>query len=287
MATGHSVTSNGRVLPWTPHYVGTLASSDVTAPDATLRAALAREGYLLLPDVVPVDTLRALRRAYYSLFDPVLLAGGDAERGAFSGTLPHGLPSHGVPGHPAHSFVRSDTFKAFADLPLFRQLAERLLGGPVKRLARTPLRHFIRGHSKASRAHVDRSYLDCPSEANITFWIPLADCPVEAGGLVYLERSHEDPAMADRLKPQAPTDRPDDARPLTHDLRWLADATHRRWLAADVRAGDLVVHTPDIVHASLDSTSDQMRLSTDLRFVRDHAPSDPRWQDDWAADDGY
>jgi hypothetical protein len=40
------------------------------------------------------------------------------------------------------------------------------------------------------------------------------------------------------------------------------------------------------VHASLDTVSDVMRLSTDIRFQRTQAPVDPRWTVDWAADDG-
>jgi hypothetical protein len=32
---------------------------------------------------------------------------------------------------------------------------------------------------------------------------------------------------------------------------------------------------------------DLMRVSTDICFLREDAPDDPRWQRDWAADDGY
>lgn len=275
-------------MPWTPQYVGALVASDPAAPDACLRDRLACEGYVLLRDVVPSDAIAAVRKAYFSLFDPAILRDGDPDGARFSGTLPPGLPSHGLPGHPAHGFVRTALFQQFADLPVFRTLAQRLLAGPVARLNRTPLRHFIPGHSRASRAHVDRSYLDCPSDASITFWVPLADCPIETGGLTYLERSHALDGLPARLKPMAPTDRPDDDRPLTHDLRWLADQTGRRWLVTDFAAGDLVVHTPDIIHASLDNCSDRMRLSTDLRFVRAPlAQVDRRWDQPWAADDGY
>ncbi len=62
--------------------------------------------------------------------------------------------------------------------------------------------------------------------------------------------------------------------------------TERRWLWTDFRAGDLTVHSPHIVHASLDTTTEAMRLSADLRFQRTGETVDPRWTKAWAADDG-
>jgi hypothetical protein len=40
------------------------------------------------------------------------------------------------------------------------------------------------------------------------------------------------------------------------------------------------------VHASLDTTTDAMRLSADLRFLRRGQPADARWLVAWAGDDG-
>lgn len=43
---------------------------------------------------------------------------------------------------------------------------------------------------------------------------------------------------------------------------------YTRWLIADYKAGDMVIHTPYMVHASLDNVSPDgtMRLSTDIRY---------------------
>ena len=228
-----------------------------------------------------------LREAYFRLFDRRLLKDGDARRGEFSGQLPEGLPPHGMKGHPSHTFVRSKEFLAFRQLPLFCSMAEAILGAPVKSVWRTPLRHFIVGSKLASRAHTDRTYLDCDIGSCVTIWVPLGDCPLQAGGLLYLENSHEDAEIEPMARALGPTDRVEDRRPLTHDLKWLADATGRRWLGADYAAGDIVLHSPNIVHASTDSQTDLMRVSIDIRFLREDARCDPRWQEDWAADDGY
>jgi ectoine hydroxylase-related dioxygenase (phytanoyl-CoA dioxygenase family) len=67
----------------------------------------------------------------------------------------------------------------------------------------------------------------------------------------------------------------------------LSKKTKRRWLWSDYQAGDLVLHSPYIIHASLDSSTDLMRVSTDVRFMAQDDPIDPRWTNDWFADDTY
>ncbi|HET9691375.1 MAG TPA: hypothetical protein VFP61_09485, partial [Acidimicrobiales bacterium] len=59
-----------------------------------------------------------------------------------------------------------------------------------------------------------------------------------------------------------------------------------RWLWADHAAGDVTLHSPHIVHASLDVASDAMRLSADLRWMAADAERDQRWLVPWAGDDG-
>jgi hypothetical protein len=282
-----ALTSNGIKLRRSSRYFAPLRGSKFSlVADGSARSLFAEEGHLLVRDALPRDVVLELREAYFRLFDPRLLKDGDARRGEFSGYLPEGLAPHGVTGHPAHTFVRTERFIAFRQLPVFRAMAEALLGGPVKPVWRTPLRHFIRGSNVASRAHLDRTYLDCGIDSCVTIWVPIGDCPLQAGGLLYLEKSHTDPSIESMSRASGPMDRPD-RRPLTHDLKWLAEATGRRWLGADYRAGDVVLHSPAIVHASTDPQTDLMRVSTDIRFLRADAPSDPRWQSDWSADDGF
>jgi len=197
-----------------------------------------------------------------------------------------GLPPHGVSGHPAHSLVRSRVFARFAANPRLERLAKALLDEPeVMRLPRQIVRHYHRG-PLSSRAHTDFDYLDQGSDHLITMWLPIGDCPVPSGGLVYLEDSHQvDRVQVAALK-TVNTDRPGDARPISHDLDWTAQMLGGRWLYADYRAGDVAIHTPHIVHASLDTTTDMMRMSADIRFAPITVEPDPRWLKPWAGDDG-
>jgi ectoine hydroxylase-related dioxygenase (phytanoyl-CoA dioxygenase family) len=126
-------------------------------------------------------------------------------------------------------------------------------------------------------------YLREGTENLLSAWIPLGDCPVNRGGLTYLERSHKHFEARDKL--EGGTLR---AEHITYDLPALANQLETRWLIADYQAGDMVVHSPYLVHASLNNTDPdgRMRLSTDIRYQRKVDPIDARWQNHWRDDDG-
>ena len=258
-------TSNG-----IPLELGLDSSGKLTEMDMHDAAGLAREGCMVVRRVLPSEAVLAFREAFLAR------VGSDVE-----------VQSHGYPGHAAHAMVRERRFLELVERPEIAQLASGLLGEPVHRIRRTPLRHFVRGTHVASRAHLDGTYLGWGSDRVLTFWIPLGHCPLESGPLVYLERSHELDLQTVRAAVGGVSDRPGDQRPITHELARLGRAVARRWLWADLRAGDLIVHVPGIIHASLDCGSDYSRLSTDVRYQPAGDSVDPRWTKDWSGDDSY
>ncbi|GAA1965007.1 phytanoyl-CoA dioxygenase family protein [Kitasatospora viridis] len=287
MKTVARCSSNGVVLELDESNSAPMAdSTDLLADPDRLRERYRQDGYLLLRGVLDPAEVWAVREAYFSLFPPGYLKPGTGPAaGVYSGRPPVGLAPYGTAGHPAHDFVRSDAYAAFTRSPELAGLARSVLGGPVQLVPRRILRHYDSASRSAARAHVDRAYPSGAGGELVTAWIPLGDCPLETGGVVYLEGSHRlDPGRLDGDRPV--TDRPDDARPFSHDLAWTARTLGGRWLWTDFRAGDVVLHSPDTVHATLDTTTETMRLSTDLRFVSALASVRSAWQQPWSADDG-
>jgi ectoine hydroxylase-related dioxygenase (phytanoyl-CoA dioxygenase family) len=279
--------SNGVPVEFTSRYFAPMRdSTGLLAQPGLLRERYREDGYVLLRQVLDPAEVMRVRAGYFSAFPAEYFkAGTRPGDGVFSGTLPASLPAYGVRGHPAHDFVRSPAYEAFAAQPALAAVAAALLDGDVQLIKRKVLRHYDRASRQASRAHVDRAYQVVPEGDVVTLWLPLGDCPLDCGGLVYLSGSYRQTVhAADSASPV--TDRPDDPRPFSHDLAWTARELGGRWLWTDFRAGDVAAHCPDLVHASLDTVSDVMRLSTDIRFQRVQAPVDPRWTVDWAADDG-
>lgn len=284
--TSGSLSSNGLPIPFTEDYFGKLKDCTSLLKDASALLKFYQEHhYLYLKNFLDREYVLQIRDHYFRQFDPIFLKEGTTPReGIFSGQFPPNFPRYGTPTHPAYEMVRNEEFHTFVTQPKLFQLAELLLGKPAQQLRRRPLRHFIKNTNAATRAHADAIYLD-PSV--IICWIPIGDSPIEAGGIIYLEGSHQENLEQIRGLIGQKRDPQKDQRPLTNDLKLLSQKTKRRWLWSDYQAGDLVLHSPYIIHASLDSSTDLMRVSTDVRFMAQDDPIDPRWTNDWSADDTY
>ena len=74
---------------------------------------------------------------------------------------------------------------------------------------------------------------------------------------------------------------------LTKDLPALADRLDARWLLANYSAGDMVIHSPYMIHAATMNIDplNRVRLSTDIRYQRVSDEIDPRWTNHWSLDD--
>jgi hypothetical protein len=281
------LTSNGYVLDESAHRLGALTA----VPDAdrhdreALWEHLRRDGYLLLRGALDPDDVNEFRRYYFEQLadcgltrpdsDPALGLAADGPvdlarmRGALFGSV--------VPGEP---------YERFCTQPALRDWYAWFLGGETFLHRRKILRHtrpFQTGIGTATQAHYDLVYLRDGTDRVLSSWIPLGDCPVERGGLIYLEGSHRRVLAEEatgRLK------RP--AASITADLPALADEYDTRWLIGDFAAGDMLVHSAHIIHASLDNVDPggRLRLSTDIRYQRRDQPIDWRWQENWHDQDG-
>lgn len=272
------LTSNGYVLDESPQRLGRLTpvpQAERSERDRLLRR-LAEDGYLYLPGFLDAERVLAFRRFYFDRLAPSGLSehgGGDVDQAAMRSILYRSI----VPGPEYEAFCRSPEIVAF-----FRWLLE----DEVHLHRRKILRHTRPGEAgvgAATQAHYDLLYLRGGSDRVLTLWVPLGDCPVERGGLIYLEGSRhwvleEERQRTDKLP----------AASITADLPGLADEHDARWLITDYAAGDVMVHTAHTVHAALDNVADDrlMRLSTDIRYQRSTEEIDARWQNHWHHLDG-
>jgi ectoine hydroxylase-related dioxygenase (phytanoyl-CoA dioxygenase family) len=179
-------------------------------------------------------------------------------------------------------------------------LFEALLGSETYLHRRKLIRQVPPGLGGATGAHYDLTYFRAGTDQILTAWLPLGDVSTLMGGLVYLEHSHkwgkEKEAEFTRLNAGLPPAERISAFNknmaktgwLTTDLPSLADRLDTRWLTADYRAGDVVVHTAYAIHASTDNVDParRIRLSTDIRYQRISDTIDERWSHDLLPGDG-
>lgn len=283
------LTSNGYQLSEAPQRWGRLTESSVgAATDADrkrLWSRLRRDGYLLLRGFLEPRTVLDFREFYFRTLlpagvpdpdsDPVIgrAAGSDPDRGAFRSLLFDTI----VPG-PEYQALCSD--------PRITGFFGWMLESDIHLHRRKILRHTRpgdRGVGFATQAHYDLVYLREGTDRVLSMWIPLGDCPIERGGLVYLEGSHRWV-----LREEAEGGLRHPAASITADLPMLADKHDARWLGTDFRAGDVMIHSAHIIHAATDNVDPDgiMRLSTDIRYQRLGEPIDWRWHNDWHDQDG-
>jgi ectoine hydroxylase-related dioxygenase (phytanoyl-CoA dioxygenase family) len=119
------------------------------------------------------------------------------------------------------------------------------------------------------------------------------------GGLVYLEGSDQcgrrtEAEFREKNKELPPEERISaynrnmaETGWLTKDLPSLADRLNTRWLMANYEAGDMVIHSPYMIHAATANVSpdNRIRLSTDIRYQLVTDKIDERWSQDYHPDD--
>ena len=286
------VISNQFTLSDSPDRLGWLVPTDPAQHRDQLLEQYQAQGYLWLKGILDTRRVLDFRRRYFEAFAQVglLEAGTDPVDGIYSGS------GKGRVQKILVEIVQWASYEAFCLAPEIWQFYEKLLGGPVYLHKRKIIRATTPDDS-CTGAHYDLTYLRAGTDRVCTSWIPIGDIPVEMGGLVYLEGSDalgrqleaEFSAKNSHLPPEerisAYNKNMSETGWLTKDLPALANRLNSRWLLADYETGDMVVHSPYMIHASTTNTRMRMRLSTDIRYQLVRDAIDPRWTTHWSPDD--
>ena len=227
-------------------------------PDGPIRASLAEHGCGLLRGLLPVERVLAVRHLIVDLMQ----AEGWLESCEPLRARPD-LPLEGRPGHLGlyRRLLHHPRFAALAHAPELLAAMGEALGGPVQVHQRIIAR-LAPPHQPPTQPHQDWHYIR-GSEATLTAWIPLGDCPRALGGLAVLPGTQ-------RLgyRPHVPATGAGGMGVPCADLA----AT---WLSADYRLGDVLIFPALTIPAALPNRSGLMRLSADFRYQRPTEVIDP------------
>jgi hypothetical protein len=274
-------------LDLSPEHFGFLESAaDLVGRPEALRERMAAEGYLFLPGLLNREDVLAARRVC-------------AERLAAKDLLVEG-------SDPMDCLIRPGADSAF-DISLAKDnaellhvlydgpmmaLFEQLVGGDVLHFDYTWFRAVSPG--RGTPPHMDIVYMGRGTQRLYTAWTPIGDVPLETGGLIVLEHSHKhDRLNAGYGSKDVDTFCENRRDPgftqmggggniraggaLSNNPVKLRERLGGRWLTADFRAGDVLIFSVFLVHASLDNHSQSIRLSSDSRYQSASEPADHRW----------
>ena len=275
------VSSHNKSIPFTEKYFTRIPDSNSYLENiATLRKYLINDGFIYIKNFFNKEDILELREFYFKLFpvNTILKDGTSLREGIYSGK--NIAVMYGSEDHPAYRFVRSEKLKKFIKSKKLSILINQLAECKTKQLKRIVIRHLYKSSRTSAKAHRDSQW----STGNVlSSWIVLGDCPVDSGGIVYLEKSNK--LKLEKITPHFL--KYYDTNWITDDLKDLSDKLDKHWCYTNFKAGDLIIHDPDVIHATLDSNNDYMRLSIEVRFIPAKDTPDSKWTGDWKGGDGY
>jgi ectoine hydroxylase-related dioxygenase (phytanoyl-CoA dioxygenase family) len=261
--------SNGYTLAMTPERLGWLEPTDASLPVEQLRAKYRQNGYLWLKGFFHRDIILDFRDYF---FETLL-----SNKQTF------------------FELISSQEYEDFCTMPRLWDFYREFLSGQPYLHKRKIIRFNHPGEDHCTGGHYDLIYLRAGTDKLCSSWIPLGDTPVEMGGLMYLEHSDSvgrqmEAEFSVKNADLSPEERISAYNRNMRDAGWvstnlveMADRFKSRWLIADYEAGDMVIHSPYMIHAAAQNHDplERIRLSTDIRFQRVDDPIDPRWTKDW------
>lgn len=247
-------------------------SNDVLADTAALRARLAEDGYLLLRGFHDRGEVLEARREVLERL---------AARGALdpAASLLDGVahperrsrPTSSVRGNEG---LKTDGLRSVVYGPRAMGFFGRLLGGEAMSYNFQWLR--VAGPGAASGIHADVVYMGRGTHELYTCWTPLGDVTPEMGPLALCLGSHRWQRVRETYG-RSDVDRDLIEGIFSRDPAELVDRFGGRWATAHFAAGDAVIQSIHILHASLTNTSTRYRISCDTRYQRKGEPVDERW----------
>jgi ectoine hydroxylase-related dioxygenase (phytanoyl-CoA dioxygenase family) len=276
---------------------GWLTPTPADLPLAALKEQYQEQGYLWLKGLLDPAEVREFRGYVFRYLAQagLILAGSDPRDGISAGS---GFEKAEA-DRRLMALVRCAAYEAFCVQPRLWRLMDPFLGGLSYLHKRKLMRYTQPQTTAATPAHYDLIYLRGGTTRIVTAWIPIGDVPVAMGGLVYLEGSHrigiemekEFSLKATDLTPEerinAYNKNMSEGGWISKDLPDMANRFNTRWLAADYEAGDVMLHSPYMIHASTtnEDAKGRIRLSTDIRYQNVQDEIDVRWNNHWSLSD--
>lgn len=247
-------------------------SDDILDDPAALRARLSEDGYLFVRGLHDRDEVLQVRREIL-------------ERLAARGALDPAAPLMDGVAHPGGGQTPTSSVRGNEELktgalrrvvygPRVMGFFGRLLGGEAMSYNFQWLR--VAGPGAASGIHADVVYMGRGTHDLYTCWTPLGDVTPEMGPLVLCLGSHTWQGMRETYG-RCDVDRDLIEGIFSRDPAELVDRFGGRWATADFRAGDAVIQSIYMLHASLTNVSNRYRISCDNRYQRKGEPVDDRW----------
>ncbi len=255
-------------------------SASLIGDAAALRTRLDDDGYVLLRGFHPVDEVLRAREvilAYLADAGALAVDAGTSSARCRPGTAPPNMK--GRPEITHHPAVQ----RVLEGAPV-TGLFEALFAEPARTFDYKWLRATAPG--EFTGAHADSVYMGRGSKRLLSCWVPFGEVTPALGAIALCPGS-ESSAAYERVREtygQSDSDRDGYGGWLTLDPLELVESFGGTWQTTTFAPGDVLVFGMQMLHASFVNTTDQYRLSCDVRFQPASDPIDERWVGEGASE---
>ncbi len=248
-------------------------SNDILDNPDALKERIAADGYLLIRGLHDKEAILAARCQIL-------------ERLTAKGMLaPHTSLMDGIfnRDYPDPTSTGSMGNKALTQLPLFKEVVE---GQPIMSF----FRHFLGGETctfdfkwlrtagpgAGSPIHYDIVFMGRGTQNLYSCWTPFGDISLDMGPIVFCLGSHKF-AKVKATYGQADVDRDLIEGHFSDNPLEVVEKFGGHWATTTFSAGDVIIFSMFLMHASLVNTSNKIRITADTRYQLAIEPIDERW----------
>lgn len=164
------------------------------------------------------------------------------------------------------SGIQNDKIGNLINYPFIASCVSVLIGSPVLRtfsdsiISKTPQSSTT--NNDAIGWHTDKAYWPtCSSSNMLTVWIPLQDCSIDMGPVIYIDGSHNWPVDPELHKLISFRDNRDQIEKYVEKNNLNLNKTYM-----NLKKGQFSIHNCHLLHGSMPNTSNQNRIALALHL---------------------
>lgn len=248
-------------------------SNDILNTAEALQERMAEDGYLLIRGLHDREAILAARRQILEKLQ---------EKGMLAPNTPL-MDGIFNPDYPEPTSTGSMGNKALTQLPAFKAVVE---GAPVMNFFRQFLDgdaltfdfKWLRtaGPGAGSPIHYDIVFMGRGTQNLYSCWTPFGDVSLDMGPIVFCLGSNRFEKVRATYG-QADVDRDLIEGHFSDNPLEIVEKFGGRWATTTFSAGDVIIFSMFVMHASLVNNSNKIRITADTRYQLAADPADERW----------
>ena len=248
-------------------------SNDILDKPSALKERIAEDGYLLIRELHDNDTvLSARRKILEKLAEKDMLASGTSLMdGVFNPNYSEPTTT-GAMGNI--ELAQLPEFKAVVEGAPIMNFFKHFLGGEARTFDFKWLR--TAGPGSGSPIHYDIVFMGRGTQSLYSCWTPFGDVSLDMGPIVFCIGSNRFDKVRETYG-QSDVDRDLIQGHFSDNPLQVVEKFGGHWATTTFSAGDVIIFSMFLMHASLVNTSDKIRITADTRYQLASEAIDERW----------